>query len=67
MIDWKTEGGRKAVAVAFPLKGSGSAVLVRSFDEKLLPAEASSASGCCICAVMRWKREAEYSAQHASP
>jgi len=45
VIDWKKEGGRKAVAVAFPVRASESVVPVRSLDEKLLPVEASSSNG----------------------
>ena len=57
MIDWKTEGGRKAAAVVFPAKASGSVVPVRSLDEKLLPVEASSSNGRYTYAVGRRKKE----------
>ena len=57
MIDWKTEGGRKAVTVAFPVRASGSVVPVRSLDEKLLPVEASSSNGRYTYAVGRRKKE----------
>ena len=66
MIDWKTEGGRKAVTVAFPVRASGSVVPVRSLDEKLLPVEVSPSNGRYTCAEGRWKRRAKHSVQNAS-
>jgi len=66
VIVQKTEGGRKAVTVAFPVRASGSVVPVRSLDEKLLPVETSSFNGRYTHAEVRWKRRAKHSARHAS-
>jgi len=63
VIDWKTEGGRKAVAVAFPVRASGSVVPVRSLDEKLLPVEASSSNGRYSMQLGEGKRKAEHYTQ----
>ena len=45
VIDWKREGGRKAAAVSFSLRGLMLALPVWPPDEKLLPASASSTRG----------------------